>query len=236
MKKCIKFIIFTVIFSVNSYAAANPKNYTEEKITSSLDRLIDPIDITTNKGKTEIYDSDEKLIASGLVKKKMMSGEWTFYSNEDDSSKVTLTGTFRNGQKNGRFKLFYPNGRVKWKLFYRNGTLNGPMYVFAKNGIPKYEIWFKKGKKNGIYREYFPDGKPKEISRYQNDIKNGTENLYSPKGKRVSMGKYKNGKKDGLWSYRYDTGVPKAKGYFKNGKKVKSWKYYDENGKLIENK
>jgi len=235
MKNHINFLLIFLLF-ISSTCAAISEVKNEPPTFDQIDNVFTDLEIDKKNGHLNIYfPGTNSIKASGQVKNYKMTGEWSFYSKNTDSTYLKCKGSFIDGFKNGKFTTYYPNGKVKQISFYRKGILNGHVSTFAKNGIPTFQIMYRNGKIHGIFREWFPDGKPKEISKYSNGIKDGTENLYSPNGKRISMGKYSDGKKNGLWQFKYENGRLKAKGYFKNGKKISKWKYYDENGKIIEN-
>ncbi len=225
--------IFTLMLFI--YGIALGEESTTPPDFDYLNQLTSEIELKKKSGNEKIYFSDEQLKAEGKVKNGKMTGQWSFYSREEGKTFLKCKGNFTNGMKNGKFIVYFPNGRTKQITHYRKGMLNGPVTKFSQRGIPLYQIFYKNNKKHGIYREYFPDGKPKEFSKYKNGIKDGPENKYSPNGKRISMGKYTNGKKNGLWKYKYENGRLKAKGYFKDDKKVSKWKYYDRENKIIEN-
>lgn len=135
-----------------------------------------------------------------------------------------------NGKRQGKWKKYYSNERVR------------------------YEGQFKDGKPVGVFRYYYDTGK---LQATNNHVGDGTvaNHVYHPNGKIKAKGVFRNQKKDSLWqyfntneqlvleeSYILDTLHGAQKVYYENqqlgelthykrGVKHGVWKKYYENGK-----
>jgi antitoxin component YwqK of YwqJK toxin-antitoxin module/ankyrin repeat protein len=109
--------------------------------------------------------------------------------------------------KNGKGKLYYQNGKVRYEGEYKDGKPEGKGKLYDKNRKLKYDGEFKDGKYNGKGKLYWEDGK----RRYEGEFKDGA---FFGKGKEY----YRNDK------LRYD-------GEYKDGKPVEG-RLFDESGNL----
>ncbi len=155
-----------------------------------------------------------------------------------------------NGKKDGWWKEFHDNGKVKWEGVYKHGVIDGIVREYtAKGGLKTIEM-YEEGKVNEnaeeveffeLQKEVRPDGSVL-VGGYAKDMKQGIFREYSEDGKLLNSYKYKDGVKlaeglldtagmeQGKWKYFYNSGELKAEGEFQNGKKVKEWTFYHKNG------
>lgn len=110
----------------------------------------------------------------------------------NDTSQVAIEKTYLRGVKNGIYKVYYPNGRLKIKAVYANDKFNGEWTWYDKEGI----ILVK-----GVYA---------------NNVKHG---YWAYKYLKI-YGRYKNGKRNKVW-YTPDANNKKVKSRYKNGVLVK---------------
>ncbi|MBL4707207.1 MAG: hypothetical protein JKY48_02035 [Flavobacteriales bacterium] len=156
--------------------------------------------------------------------------------------------------KQGIWKEYYSNKRLKIEERYKNGLLNGYVKKYNKQGKLKKATLYLNGKEQSdedniadfdIYTSYYSNGKPKYTSVYNKaGKKDGVANSYSRDGEIIASEIYKNsyllkkgiidkkGLYQGKWEEYYLTGQLKSKGEYKNGKKYGKWEYFFSNGKL----
>lgn len=158
------------------------------------------------------------------------------------------------GQKQGVWKDFYENGKVKSETVFRNGKKTGYAKVFFENGslanIDKYigdsiqketpELTTRLEVRN----EYYEDGSIKKTGTYLYDLPEGTHKEYSREGKITAAKIYKEGNltgeglvdeagnQQGPWVEYHADGIIKAKGNYDNGIKTGDWIFYHPNGKV----
>lgn len=68
--------------------------------------------------------------------------------------RMLTKGYFKYGRKNGIWKNWYPNGKLKSETEWNDGIKNGKYLLYSTNGVLKEEGKFKKGKKHGIVKRY----------------------------------------------------------------------------------
>ncbi|MFH0895832.1 MAG: hypothetical protein V2A54_15460 [Bacteroidota bacterium] len=158
----------------------------------------------------------------------------------------------KEGLKQGKWKVFYPKGRVKWEGFFMNGKKNGFFKEYDTTGnlqsVLKYENdSLKKDApetvKHDIKTDYYRNGNIKIVGSYLNNVPDGLRRDYSIDGKVTSSTMFKEGViiaegvvdnagfRQGLFKEFYETGELLAEGYYKDNKRVGEWKYYHKNGK-----
>lgn len=161
--------------------------------------------------------------------------------------------------KDGDYKSYYVNGKIKQSGFYKNGKGEGEFKYYFENGKMKAICFVKEDKKEGEWKEYFENGKLAEIGFYKNNKKEGEWKAYYVNGKLSRIVFFKNGDLDdskeaklyydngnlertypqnftGLCNFYFKNGKIKLSGNFENGNQIGEWKEYYEDGRLKETK
>jgi uncharacterized protein len=114
-----------------------------------------------------------------------------------------------DGNKQGYWEGYYPNGKLESKGSYNNGKKDG------------YWVW------------YHSNGKLDSKGNYVDGLRDGYWEYYYDNGKLDSKGSYKNGKREGYWEAYYDNGELELKWIYKDGKKDGYCETYNDNGGLM---
>ena len=70
--------------------------------------------------------------------------------------------------KEGEWKEFFLNGKLKTVMTYRFGILNGLTQIFSSKGVKTSEGRYVNGRKEGLWSRYYNDsGRIKSVSTYQ---------------------------------------------------------------------
>lgn len=158
----------------------------------------------------------------------------------------------KNGQKQGIWKEFYPNGKVKTEISYLNGKKNGYEKKFTETGslinIEKFmdDSVIKEAPelttKLEIINEYYEDGRIKKTGTYLLGVAEGIHKEYSPEGKITSAKIFKEGilmaeglldetgNMQGEWTEFHANGKIRGRGFYENGVKTGDWIFYHPNG------
>lgn len=115
----------------------------------------------------QLFDETGKLIAQGKYEGQKKTGEWTYLFN----SKVVLTETYQNGQKNGMSKRYYKTGELLEESNWIQDKLNGIYRSYFQDGKPFLECRYMEGKRNGIFKSWFPNGILEVDAWYTNDLR-----------------------------------------------------------------
>ncbi len=73
---------------------------------------------------------------------------------------------FKNNERWGESKKYYPDGRVREKVYFENGMRHGNYFIYHPNGKVMEEGRYEKGERSGVYKKYAEDGKLWERGSY----------------------------------------------------------------------
>lgn len=170
------------------------------------------------------YDqSGEVLINNGKGVRK------TYYP----SNKIKSIVEYSNGQKNGLYQLFKPNGEIRKTGKYKNGKITGnwvELFITSDSIYQKTE--YKNGMKNGMFQEFYSNGNINMDGEYIDDLKNGIWNYYFVNGSSDMNGGFLNNQQDGFWTFYYPKGLEYYKGEFSNGQKTGNWEFFYNDGAI----
>jgi len=159
----------------------------------------------------------------------------------------------KNKLKQGRWKFFYPDGKVKTEGIYRDDKRNGYFKEYDDKGmltdIGKYVNDVRQEEapelvKLDVRTDYYPTGKVKTVASYKGSSPEGIRREYAENGQVTSAFTYRNGKivgegiideegiKDGPWKEFYNDGQLLSEGSYRNGKRIGKWRFYHPNGNL----
>jgi antitoxin component YwqK of YwqJK toxin-antitoxin module len=170
------------------------------------------------------------------------------------SDRESINRKDEKGRKQGIWKSYYPNFRVKKEERYKDDRLNGYVKLYNVEGRLESASLYIDGVKQSeeentadfkIQNESYSDDSLKTQSAYNlAGKKDGISNYFDEEGQVKKTELYRNGyllsrgiidKKgvyQGMWENYYLNGELKSKGSYENGKKVGKWEYYYQNGKL----
>jgi antitoxin component YwqK of YwqJK toxin-antitoxin module len=212
------------------------------------------------------HDASGKLIYSGPYRNKVPVGIHRDFSPD---GKVTGSKIYNDnglllsegivdeaGNKNGKWKDFYPSGKIQaegqytdnrktgvWKFYtefekgeqtgsFNNGRPDGLWKWYYETGKLLREEEYFQGQRDGAYTEYSPGGEIIAQGQYSDGEKNGEWKFSS--GNNIESGKYISGLRDGVWKSYYPDGKLRFKGNFIQGNADGTHLYYYENGKSRE--
>jgi uncharacterized protein len=159
----------------------------------------------------------------------------------------------KNRLKQGRWKFFYPDGKVKTEGIYRDDKRNGYFKEYDDKGmltdVGKYVNDVRQEEapelvKLDVRTDYYPTGKVKTVASYKGNTPEGIRRDYAENGQVISAFTYRNGKivgegiiddegiKDGPWKEFYNDGQLLSEGSYRNGKRIGKWRFYHPNGNL----
>jgi len=176
------------------------------------------------------------------------------YKNGFLTSKEKINQKDESGIKQGLWKSYFPNMRLKTEKRYKDGKLNGYFKTYNKNGELMSAILFINGIEQDkesnladfdIKYEYYKNGKVKSAITYnKGGNKDGVSSLFDENGEVSESKLYRNGYLlaegiidlkglyQGKWKHYYLDGKLKSEGSYKDGKKTGKWIFYFSNGKI----
>lgn len=172
--------------------------------------------------------------------------------------KSLINRTDDQGRKQGVFRGYYPDKKVKWECYYKDDYMNGYYREFDARGketnVARYIMGVLQNEdKNSlaagkdavkVKNDYYPNGGVKSSGGYKDSVPVGVHRLYNEAGKinggvtydgegrKIADGIVDGrGREQGKWKL-YDTlGVLNANGSYKNGKREGKWLFYFADGK-----
>lgn len=128
-------------------------------------------------------------------------------------------GYLLNGQRNGLWLEYHPDGRISLIQHFVNGKLNGPVLALDGRGQITAHTDYTDGIYDGIKATY-KFGKPQEEIPYVNGKIEGIMKKYYSSGKVMELIEYKNNVQDGYYRHFDEENVLDLEYVYKNGKKV----------------
>lgn len=114
---------------------------------------------------------------------------------------LLLKGEFVGNNRDGVWKHYYENGKIKILETYMYGEKYGDCKEFFDNGKLKERGYYKYGEKYGVFKTYYVNGKLKEKAVYEDDNLHGEYMEYYNNGKLKTIGNYYEGNRIKLFKY-----------------------------------
>jgi antitoxin component YwqK of YwqJK toxin-antitoxin module len=158
------------------------------------------------------------------------------------------------GLRQGVWKTYFPNGRIRSEINYRDDLLNGPYKEYDENGNVSVLLQYTKGVlieeqdtaglDIEIRNELDSEGNVVYSGSYRKDVPVGIHRMFDKNGKVINAFLYSDygikigegiitseGKKEGEWKYFNNDGTIRSSGNYTNNLEQGTWKYYFGNGK-----
>jgi len=178
--------------------------------------------------------NDLILMDNGLTTEKFSDEPITgkVYGNfgEKDNLKKVYIGNLLKGKEEGRWKLYYSNGKKSFDSNFKDGELNGLRTSWYENGKKRFEETYKDGEKEGLFANWYENGQIRTEGVLNDGKEDGLITTWYENGKKKDEVTYKDGRKDGLSTEWYENGQINHKTYFLNNMKDgKETTYYFDN-------
>lgn len=176
------------------------------------------------------------------------------YYYEDGAIKEK--GILTDGQKEGCWTYFYPDGTKNATECYQNGILLGQVknydfhgnlislenfvdgmesdsaFYYYSSGQVKRKGVYAQGLYDGEWLTYYENGGLKQKGSYLNGMPHGQWIFYNEEGMLTHEGHYKKAKESGYWKIYSDKGYLELAGEMYNGKRIGVWREYNKRGKV----
>jgi uncharacterized protein len=159
----------------------------------------------------------------------------------------------KNGLKQGRWKYFYADGKLRLEGTYRDDKRNGYFKEYDEKGmlldIAKYVNDEKQEEtpelvKLDVKTDYYPNGKPKTVASYKGNTPEGIRRDYDSTGKVIASYIFRKGNmvaegiiddegiRDGEWKEYYEDGTLRSEGMYSLGNRIGRWRFYHPNNSI----
>jgi len=224
----------------------------------------------------ELYRDDKKQGTSFYYEKGVLKEEIPFKDDKkhgegyrfNKNGDIVAIMTFKNGalidqnninrvdsrgMKQGVFKTFFPDKKVKTECYYKDDKLNGYFREFDQKGKEISIVRYINGElvqenKNALSQttetvkvknEFYSDGTLKKSGGYKDSLPVGVHRTYNEQGKIKSSQTFSEegkkiadgivdgkGRQQGKWTLYDSLGNVSGKGSYKNGKREGEWLFY----------
>lgn len=113
---------------------------------------------------TETWSSSGELVSREGTVK---DGVWKEFHPD---GKVRTEKTVLGGSHNGPLRTYYPSGALQTEANYLAGRLNGTMITYTEDASPLFEQNFADGKLHGLVREFNPDASVRSETLYADGV------------------------------------------------------------------
>ena len=120
------------------------------------------------------YDSTQIVLRVNL-RDGRFHGDFEDFEPDDVPGSLDLyqTGTYRDGQREGRYEVFYPSGVLRGHGIYENDELNGPYESHYENGELRNKTTYKDGELHGRVEWYYENGELRRMGKVNMGLKCG---------------------------------------------------------------
>ena len=98
------------------------------------------------------------------------------------SGKISSTGSYWNGRKNGLWTTYFPDGQINASGTYFYGQKEGDWVYYHENGQVSLEETYVNGNRHGLRFWYHDNGKLDSKKTYENGVVNGLAYYYDGNG------------------------------------------------------
>jgi len=170
---------------------------------------------------TSVFSQGKKCCSGDTINQidanKAKQGYWV--KCNDAKTMVLEEGRYTNNKKEGVWRKYFDNGKIKSEIVYLNNNPDGfAKFYYENGGISEEGIW-KGSKWVGKYKFYHENGKPSYEWNYSQDGKRtGVQKYYHENGNIMIEGEWTDGKESGVIKEYYADGKLKAEKNFADGK------------------
>jgi len=132
------------------------------------------------RSRTKVYHGNGRLMGEGNYLDKKKDSTWVYYSDFDG---VLLSREYyENGLLEGIVFNYYPKGKVAEEIPYASGLKNGDWKRYFTDGKLKLKATYVDDKLQGLMLVYHQNGFPEVSGMYKNNLKDGMWVYYDDLG------------------------------------------------------
>ena len=150
--------------------------------------------------------------AQSMSNEKDTKAGYKVHYDKDGKTKLE-EGNYIDNQKDGLWKSYFSDGKIKHEITYIKGAAKGYAKMYYSNGNIREEGTWNESCWTGDYRYYYPNGQIAYEWRYN-----------------------QHGKREGEQKYYYENGNIKYNGNWENGHVKTSVEVYDSLGTFVQSR
>lgn len=125
------------------------------------------------------------------------------------------------GRKQGHWKSFYQDGKLKHEGDYKDGLRTGPWLYYYADGKVEQKGRFRFDEPEGSWMWYYPDGSTWKEEEYIDGLEDGMSIEYDTAGTVLAQGEFIEGLREGIWFF--DVGDHREEGKYFEGSRIGEW-------------
>ena len=139
----------------------------------------------------------------------------------NENGTIKQMGTYRQGKRQGNFRVYNEKGEESGGALYDNDVLVGEGMIDSL------------GRRIGDWKLFYPDGKVRAQGKYVSGLREGNWTYFFGNGKTEQTGVYKLDWPTGVWKWYYVNGQLHREEQYRNGKEDGLSTEYDSLGVVI---
>ncbi len=139
-----------------------------------------------------------------------------------------------NGELDGPFKSYYPDGSLSGETFYKDGKCVSPERLYYEDGRLESEMDCIDGDFNGHMRVYSKTGRLESDTEVKSKIPHGLSRQYNEEGLLLSEVRYVDGLRQGRGRVYYPSGAILSEFTFVDNEENGPVTEYYENGQILK--
>ena len=172
-------------------------------------------------------DDSTQIVLRVNLRDGRFHGDFEDFELEGDSLGLYETGTYRDGQLEGRFEYFYPSGVLRARGTYDNDELDGPSESYYENGQLQEKSTYVADERDGPYEGYHENGQLREKSNFTAGELDGPSESYYENGQLNLRFTNRADERHGPYERYESDGQLGAKGTYDMGLFCGEWIYGD---------
>jgi antitoxin component YwqK of YwqJK toxin-antitoxin module len=122
-------------------------------------------------------------------------------------------GRYQDNRKEGLWKKYWPNGKVRSQITYAGGKPSGEYHLYYENGLTEEHGIWTSNKNTGEFKRFYNNGNPQQHFIFAD-----------------------NGKRNGMQKYYHENGKMAMEVNIVNGNEAGVMRRYNQDGTLVEEK
>lgn len=185
-------------------------------LVSCGQKEVDISQVSTRNGL--VYQVNENDPFTGIVIKKL------------DNEQILISGSYKDGQKNGIWTEYFRNGQIEKQEEYNNGVYNGVVEKYIENGTKLSHEYYKNNELDGKCEYFSNNGILIKSAIYSNNILNGEfiENYENGNPKIITN--YNNNQITSNFTSFYENGNKELEYTINDGHYVGDYFHYNTDG------
>ena len=226
-----KTLLFVALIAVGC-AEPIPRNL--DDLSMQGPQYLDPETLDPYSGPAFRMSEDDptQIVLRVNLRDGRFHGDFEDFELAGDSLGIYQTGTYRDGQKEGRTEFFYPSGVLYARASYENDEAEGTSETYYETGQLQEKGIYLMGELDGPFENYYENGQLEATGTYVAGELDGLAESYHENGEPRNRINYVAGELDGPYESYHENGQLWGKYNYVAGEYDGPSEAYHEDGQL----